>query len=321
MHRYNYGFIVRKGLMAPSGWQAALTRMGPLLLIAASLMVAFSAGLWNLGGDGQFMLGAVLASAIAPALLSHGVSLGITLSLALMAGALGGVLWGLLPAVLKIWRNINEIITSLMMSFLGVSLANVLVKLLLADPATTVPQTRNLPWEQRLPMLFGGQVSSGLLLGLLAIVLVHAVINHTAFGLRLRVMGANLRAAIHAGLPVGALTLAVFALSAGLAGAVEIIGIQGNVRADWNPAYSLVVVPLVFLAQFNGFGSIALVFVFSVLSIGSESAARRMDVPNHFTLLTVALLLIVPGLTRLAVARLRQALRHRVLRNTTQGGA
>lgn len=319
-----YGFILRKGLLAPYGWQASLTRMGPLLLIAASLMVAFSAGLWNLGGDGQFMLGAVLASAIAPALLSHGVPLSITLFLALLAGALAGVLWGLLPAALKIWRNINEIITSLMMSFLGVSLANVLVKLLLADPATTVPQTRNLPWEQRLPMLFGGQVSSGLLLGLLAVLLTYAVINHTAFGLRIRVMGANPRAAIHAGLPVGALTLAVFALSAGLAGlagAVEIIGIQGNVRADWNPAYSLVVVPLVFLAQFNGFGSIALVFVFSVLSNGSESAARRMGVPNHFTLLTVALLLIVPGLTRLAVARLRQALRHRALRNTPQGGA
>lgn len=113
--------------------------MGPLLLIAASLMVAFSAGLWNLSGDGQFMLGAVLASAIAPALLSRGVPLGITLSLELLAGALGGMLWGLLPAILKIWRNINEIITRLMIPFLKVSLANVLVKLLLADPATTVP--------------------------------------------------------------------------------------------------------------------------------------------------------------------------------------
>lgn len=315
-----YGFIVRKGLLAPAGWQASLTRMGPLLLIAASLMVAFSAGLWNLGGDGQFMPGAVMASAIAPALLSRGVPLWIKLALALLAGAIGGMLWGLLPAILKIWRNINEIITSLMMSFLGVSLANVLVKLLLADPATTVPQTRNLPWEQRLPMLFGGQVSSGLLLGLLAVLLVHGMINHTALGLRMRVLGANPRAARHAGLPVGALTLAVFALSAalaGLAGAVEIIAIQGNVRADWNPAYSLVIVPLVFLAQFNGFGSLALVFVFSVLSIGSESAARRMGVPNHFTLLTVALLLIVPGLTRLAVARLRQALRQRTVSNTT----
>ncbi|RLR17403.1 ABC transporter permease [Sodalis-like symbiont of Bactericera trigonica] len=81
-------------------------------------------------------------------------------------------------------------------------------------------------------MLLGGQVSSGLLLGLLAVLLVHGMINHTALGLRMRVLGANPHAARHAGLPVGALTLAVFALSAGLAGTVEIMAIEGNVRAD-----------------------------------------------------------------------------------------
>ena len=109
--------------------------------------------------------------------------------------------------------------------------------------------------------------------------------TRTAFGLKLRVVGANARAAIHAGLPVPRLTVAVFAISAalaGLAGGVEILGVQGNVRADWNPAYGLTVVPLVFLARFNGFASIAFVFLFSVLSIGGESAARRLGVPELF---------------------------------------
>ena len=114
--------------------------------------------------------------------------------------------------------------------------------------------------------------------------------TRTAFGLKLRVVGANPRAAIHAGLPVPRLTVAVFAISAalaGLAGAVDILGVHGNVRADWNPAYGLAVVPLVFLARFNGFASIAFVFLFSVLSIGGESAARRLGVPNFFTLVVV----------------------------------
>ena len=87
------------------------------------------------------------------------------------------------------------------------------------------------------------------------------------------------------------LTVAVFALSAalaGLAGAVEMLGVEGNVRADWNPAFSLTVVPLVFLARFNGFASIVFVFLFSVLSIGGESAARLLGVPNFFTLVVVA---------------------------------
>ncbi|MFS2222346.1 putative B6 ABC transporter permease subunit 2 [Pantoea sp. B65] len=303
-----YGYIVRKGLLTPSGLDATLTRMGPLLLIAASLIVAFRAGLWNLGGDGQFLLGAVTSSAVAPALIAWGVPVWLTLLLAMLAAALAGGIWALLPGLLKAWQNINEIITTMMMSFLGISLANVLVKLVFFDPATTVPQTRTLPWEDRLPMLFGSNISSGLLLGLLAILAVHWMMTRTAFGLQLRVVGANPQAAVHAGIPVSLLTLAVFALSAalaGLAGAVDIIGVQGNVRADWNPAYGLVVVPLVFLARFNGFGTIAFVFLFSMLSIGSESAARRMDIPNHFTLVTVAVLMLVLGLTECVGQRQR----------------
>lgn len=304
-----YAYIMRKGLFTPSGLAATLTRMGPLLLIAASLIVAFRAGLWNLGGDGQFLLGAVTSAALAPALISWGAPVWLTLLLAMLAAALIGGMWALLPGLLKAWQNINEIITTMMMSFLGISLSNVLVKLVFFDPNTTVPQTRTLPLGDRLPALFSSNISSGLLIGLLAILAVHWMMTRTAFGLQLRVVGANPQAAIHAGISVSVLTLTVFALSAalaGLAGAVEIMGVQGNVRADWNPAYGLVVVPLVFLARFNGFGTIAFVFLFSMLSIGSESAARRMDIPNHFTLVTVAVLMLVLGLTECVEQRQRQ---------------
>jgi len=303
-----YGFILRKGLMTPSGLQATLTRMGPLLLISASLIVSFRAGFWNLGGDGQFLLGAVIASAVAAPLLNHGVPNWLTLALALLSGTVVGAVWSLLPALLKAWQGINEIITTMMMSFLGISLANVLVKLVFADPATTVPETRILPYQYRLPVLFHTTVSSGLLLGLAAVIAVHWLMTRTSIGLQLRTVGANPRAALHAGLPLPLLTLSVFALSAGLAGlagAVEVIGIEGNVRADWNPAYSLTIVPLVFLARFNGYGAIVFVFFYSALSIGSESAARLMGVPNYFTLLTVAILLVVLGLTEVVAQRRR----------------
>src|SRR5476651_357827 len=153
-----YSFIVRKGLFTASGLDATLTRMGPLLLIAASLIVAFRAGLWNLGGDGQFLLGAVTSAAIAPALIGWGAPVWLTLLLAMSAAALVGAVWSLLPGLLKAWQHINEIITTMMMSFLGISLANVLVKLVLFDPNTTVPQTRTLAWQNRLPMLFGSNI-------------------------------------------------------------------------------------------------------------------------------------------------------------------
>ena len=158
-----------------------------------------------------------------------------------------------------------------------------------------MPQTRTLAVEDRLPRLFDTTIHSGVILALIVVVLVHVMMTRTAFGLKLQVVGANPAAAIHAGLKVGWLTVATFALSAaliGLGGSVEILGVWGNVRADWNPAFGLLVVPIVFLARFNGYAVIGFTFFFSALMIGGESAARRVGVPNDFVLVLVALLLI-----------------------------
>jgi ABC-type uncharacterized transport system permease subunit len=304
-----YAYVVERGLLSTIGLEATATRMAPLLLLAASLIVAFRAGIWNLGGDGQFLLGAVVVAAAAP-LAARYMPVWAALIACLALGAVVGALWSALPALLRAYQGVNEIITSLMMTFLGVSFANVLVKLAFRDPATTVPQTRTLPVEDRLPRLFGTTISSGLLIGLAAVLAMHVMMTRTAFGLQLRVVGANARAAVHAGLPVPRLAVLVFTISgalAGLAGAVEILGVEGNVRADWNPAFGLTVVPLVFLARFNGIASIAFVFLFSMLSIGGESAARRIGVPNYFTLVLVAILLVVLGLTEYHDQRRRTA--------------
>jgi simple sugar transport system permease protein len=217
--------------------------------------------------------------------------LGICMILAMVAGAL----WSVIPAILKARYGINEIITSMMMSFLGTSFANVLIKLLFWDPATTVPQTRTLPVADRLPRIGDTTVHCGILVALAVIILVHLMMARTAFGLKLQVVGANPAAAVHAGLNVAGLTIATFAISAGLiglGGAVDILGVFGTVRADWNPQYTFLVVPLVFLARFNGFGVIGFTFFFSALMIGGDSAARRVGVPTSFVLVLVALLLI-----------------------------
>lgn len=307
-----YGLVVERGLLSPLGLQQTLTRMAPLLFIAAGLIVAFRAGMWNLGGDGQFLLGAVSAAASAP-LLVQVLPGWLALTVAIVLATLVAMIWSLLPALLRAYQGVNEIITTLMMSFLGVSLANVLVKLAFLDPETTVPQTRTLAVEDRLPRLFETTVTSGLILGLIAVVLVQLVMTRTAFGLRLRTVGANPRAAVHAGLDVPLLTVAVFALSAGLigmGGAIDIVGIQGNVRADWNPAYGLAVIPVVFLARMNGFAAIGFVFLLSVLSIGGESAARRVGVPQHFTLVLIATVLITLAIAEYLDHKLNQSRRH-----------
>ena len=289
-----YGFVFERGLLSWAGLQESITRSGPLLLIAAGLIVAFRAGIWNLGVDGQFLLAAVLSAALGPALIA--VLPGWLTLLACFAVAfLAGAAWSLAPALLKARYGINEIVTTLMMSFLGLSFANVLIKIVFNDPETTVPQTRTLPVEDRLARLFDTTIHSGVLIALAAVLIVHVVMTRTAFGLRLQIVGANPRAAVHAGLDVSRLTIATFALSAGLAGlagAVDVLGVLGTVRADWNPAYGLLVVPLVFLARFNGIAVIGFVLFFAVLMIGGESASRRMGVPHFYVLVLVGLLLV-----------------------------
>ena len=147
-----------------------------------------------------------------------------------------------------------------------------------------------MPVDDRLPRLFDTTISSGLLIGLVAIIVVHLVMTRTAFGLKLqdrRRQPARRRSMPASSAAPDGRRLRDLGGLAGLAGAVEILGVHGNVRADWNPAYGLAVIPLVFLARFNGFAAIAFVFLFSVLSIGGESAARRLGVPNFFTLVVV----------------------------------
>ena len=289
-----YGYVLQRSLLRWGGVQETLTRMAPLLLIAAGLIVAFRAGISNLGGDGQFLLAAVASAALAP-VLGAILPRGPTLVVCMLVGTLVGALWSLVPALLKARYGVNEIITTLMMSFLGTSLANVLIKLVLRDLNTTVPQTRSLAVEDRLPRLFGTTIHCGLLLAMGAVILVHLMMTRTAFGLQLQVLGANRAAAVHAGLRVERLTIVVFAVSAGLiglAGAVEVLGVWGTVRADWNPALGLLVVPLVFLARFNGYAVIGFTLFFSALMVGGESAARRVGVPQHYVLVLVALLLL-----------------------------
>jgi general nucleoside transport system permease protein len=289
-----YNEVLTRALFNWGGLQATITRMAPLLLIAAGLVVSFQGGIWNLGTDGQFLLAAVSTAALTPVLVAS-MPWGLAIAIALAVAVVVGALWSLIPAFLKASYGINEIITSLMMSFLGINLASVLIKIPFRDPSTSVPQTYVLPVEDRLPRLFGTTIHAGILIALAAVVLVHLLMTRTAFGLKLRIVGANPRAAAHTGLNVARLTFATFALSAGLAGlagAVEILGVQGTMRADWNPAYGLLVVPLVFLARFHAAGVIGFTLFFAVLMIGGESASRRVGVPQHFVPLLVGLLLL-----------------------------
>jgi general nucleoside transport system permease protein len=302
-----YGDMLERGLLDWPGFQESVIRMSPLLLIAAGLIVAFRANLWNLGADGQFLLGAAFAAGLAPALVG---SLGseLTLVTVMAVAAVVGALWTVVPAVLRAWYGVNEIITTLMMSFIGIALANVLVKGPFRTDTGGVARTDTLSLDDRLPLLGDTQINAGIIIAVVAIVVVHLVMTRTSVGFRLRVLGENRRAAEHAGLATGRITVLAFMASGGLialGGAVEILGIWGSFRADFDPAFGLIVIPFVFLARLNALGAGFFVAAFAVIQIGGESAARKSDVSSEILLALVGLILLFMAVTEWLRARRR----------------
>ncbi len=288
-----YEDIVTAGLLRPSGLQDSITRMAPILLIGVGLIVVFRATLWNLGSEGQYLLAAAMVAGLGPIVLDTvPAPLGwVVLMLVAMAVGAG---WTLIPALLKAIYGMNEIITTLMMTFIGVGLANLFVK----GPfkgTSMVPQTAVIPKGMMLLDLPVTRVHVGVIIALVVVVIVHLALTRTSFGTRLDVLGANPRAAVHLGINVPRLIVLAFVISGaliGLAAAVDILGIFGYMRADWNPAYGLKVIPLVFLARLNALALIPFAAFFSVVSIGGEYAARQAGLPSDFLLLVVGLILI-----------------------------
>jgi simple sugar transport system permease protein len=287
-----YSDILQAGVLRPSGLQDSITRMAPILLVAAGMIVAFRAGMWNLGSDGQYLLAAAFVAGTAPGLLSAVPAPLGWFMLGLLGMAVGAA-WTIIPSWLRAHYGLNEIVTTLMMSFVGSGLANLLVKGPFDGPST-VPQTAVVDASLRLINLPGTRIHIGVIVALVAIAAVYWMFSRTSFGMRIDVLGANARAAEHVGIGVPRLIIVTFLLSGalmGLAAAVDMLGIFGYMRADWSPAYGLKVVPLVFLARLNALAVIPFAAFFSVLSIGGEFAARRAELPSDFLLLVIGLVL------------------------------
>jgi simple sugar transport system permease protein len=291
-----YGDVWQGGVSGGGwdAWQDSAIRMAPLLLIAAGLTVIFRANIWNLGYNGQFLLAAALTTGYGPSLTKHVALWFAMLVLFLLAGAVAAT-WTVVPAVLKARYGTNEIITTLMMSFIGVDLAGYLIKRKFQDPTVTIPQTRVLDLDKMLPAIPGTRIHIGLLVAFGAILVVHFLLTRTSWGLRVQILGANPRAARHVGINVPRLIVTGFLLSGflvGLAAAVDFLGLWGYIRGNQNPAYGDTVIPFVFLARLNALAVVPFIAFFSVLSVGGDLAATNANLSTDFLLVLVGLILL-----------------------------
>src|SRR3954454_13570931 len=214
-----FDVYVLQPLSDPWSLQELLVKATPLALIAIGLSYCFRANLWNIGAEGQYVIGAVLGSWLA--LKTHGTDAGFwVLPLMLLLGIVGGALYGLIPAFLKTRFGVNEILTSLMLVYVAQLTLDYLVRGPWRDPkGFNFPQSVTFDPSATLPAIMEGErIHYGAVFALAAVLVTAVVLGRTLFGYRLRLAGDAPRAAQFAGFSLKSTTLAVFAISGGLAG-------------------------------------------------------------------------------------------------------
>jgi simple sugar transport system permease protein len=283
---------------------ATLVRATPLILSGLAVALAFTAGVLNIGAEGQLLAGATAAAAVGILLdTTAGVA---TPAVALLAGALVGGGWALPAAYLRRRFGVLEVISTIMLNFLAVYLIGYLVRGPLQEPLRIYPQTETLPAVALLPKLLpGSRLHVGFALAILLAVALWWLLRRTAAGFRLRLVGANPAAAATAGLVnVPRTAMAAFLVSgalAGLAGAVEVTGVTYALYENVSPGYGYTAIAVALLARLNPLAVIASGIVFGALQAGAAAMQRDAGVPSVIVNVVEALVILL----LLAVDRLR----------------
>ena len=268
----------------------------PLALIAIGLAYCFRAGLWNIGAEGQFVIGAVCGGWLA--LRTHGTGAeGWVLPAMLGLGAIGGALYGLLPALLKVRFGASEILTSLMLVYVAQLVLDYLARGPWRDPnGFNFPQSVAFDPAATLPSIVAdGRVHAGVLLALAAVLGSAVILGRTLFGYRLRVTGEAPRAARFAGFSLSRTTLLAFAVSgglAGLAGIVEVSGQVGQIQPSISPGYGFTAITVAFLGRLQPLGILLASLVVALTFLGGESAQIALKLPLDLTTAFQGLLLL-----------------------------
>lgn len=291
-----------------------LVRAIPLTLIGVGVALAFRAGVFNIGGEGQFLLGAVAATVAGLAIPGAGV---LSVVAALAAAAAAGAAWAAVAALLRARFGVLEVISTIMLNFVALNLVSYLVRGPLQEPTRVYPQTEPIAIAARLPRLWEAtRLHAGLILALSAAGVAWWILTRSAAGFRLRVAGASPTAAAVSGrIDVGRVTIAAFAASgalAGLAGGIEVSGVTYVLYENLSPGYGFSAIAVAILARLRPeWVPVSAVF-FAGLEAGALGMQRDAGVPSVVALAleAVVILLVVAlgGMSRLASWRDQVAL-------------
>ena len=278
---------------SPNALADSVVKATPLLLVGVGICIAYRGGMINVGGEGQFILGALTATAVALAL--PGLPNWLLIPVALVGGFIAGSLWGALAGVLKARYKVNEVLSTVMLNAIALQLMTYLLHGVLIDPteldnAIRIPQTQRLPLAADLPRLVPTRLHLGAALAVLAAIAVYILLWRTTVVYRIRAVGFNPFASRYAGIGVSRYQVLAITLSgalAGLAGAVEILGVNHRLFTDGsttgftsNAGFNGIVVAL--FGNLNPLGTIPASFLFGSLLVGANSLQRSVQVPSAF---------------------------------------
>lgn len=277
------GALMRGAAGSPGVFASStLVRAVPLVLTGLGVLLAFRAGVLNIGADGQLLAGAALGTAVA---LGVGPGLGIAgIPVVLMAGALAGAAWAWIPAWLRRRHGVLEVISTIMMNFVALYLVGWLVRGPLQEPTGVLPQSPEIARVLELPIVVPGtRLHLGFVLAVIAAVAAHVWLTRTAGGFRVRVLGANPSAAAVAGrVDTGRLGMRVFLASgalAGLAGAVQVAGVTRSLYENLSPGYGFTAIAVALLAGLRPLGVLVSATFLGALSAGAAGMQREAGVP------------------------------------------
>ncbi|PKR89555.1 ABC transporter permease [Pleomorphomonas diazotrophica] len=273
-----------------------LTRATPLMLTGLAAAVAFRARVWNIGGEGQFYLGAIAVAAVGSRLLAEAPGY-LSIPLLLFTGAIAGMLLLILPLWLRLRFSVDEVVTSLLLNFVAVLFVSMLIDGPLKDPlAFGWPQSQSVSDAAMLPKLVArSRLHWGFGIALVLAVVIHIVQSRTVFGLKSRAAGLSPEGAVFAGVPLARTLLLVACLSgglAGLAGAVEVLGVKGYVTTDLSPGFGYSGIVVAMLAGLHPLGVVLAALFTATMFVGADGMSRALKIPTYIADVTVALSLI-----------------------------
>lgn len=254
----------------------------PLLFSGLAVAIAFRTGVWNIGVEGQLVMGGVAMAVLG----SRAGEIGglAFLGMCLAAGAAAGAVWAFLAAFLKVRRNVNEIIGTIMLNFVAAALVSYLVQGPFMEAGGRYPQTDAVAEAVRMPRLFAAhRVHGGLLLALALAAGLHVLLFRTAAGYEMRAAGLNPGAARLAGIEVERRVVQALVLSgalAGLAGAVEVSAITRRMYESFSPGWGFTAIAVALLGRLHPAGVIAAAFFFGALDAGSNAMQRVAGVSS-----------------------------------------